>query len=347
MTHDGTKLAECRRSEHSHDTQLHASASKMNKFDEFSGLLEGPRARGAFTLRGLLASPWSLRIEADSPLTVIAMVRGEAHIQHDNGKSVWLGPGDVAITRAPGSYTVSDHPDTEPTIYVFPGQDCRAPDGRSLYDEMMLGTRTWGNDPEAHTLMLIASYESMTDVSDRLREALPPLLWVKHEEWQSPLIPMLNEEIARDAPGQAAVLDRLLDMLLIATVRKWFDRNESSTLPWYEAKGDRLIGRVLKMIHQDPAQACTLNTLASRVGVSRSALARRFQDVVGQSPMAFLTQWRLALAADLLTEPDETLDTIAERVGYSSAFALSSAFKRVRGVSPREHRMRAQAPMHP
>ncbi len=306
--------------------------------DEFSGLLEGPRARGAFTLRGLLTSPWCLRIEAESPITVIAMVRGGCHITHDNGESVWIGPGDVAITRAPGSYTVADHPDTKPTIYVHPGQDCRAPDGRSLYEEMMIGVRTWGNDPNAENLMLVGSYESISDVSDRLRNALPPLLWVKNEDWDSPLVQMMNDEVARDAPGQAAVLDRLLDMLLIAILRTWFSRKEAQDLPWYQAKGDRVVGRVLKMIHQDPAHPWTLANMAAKVGVSRSALARRFHEVVGEPPMTFLTQWRLALAADLLCEPEETIGTVAEQVGYSSPYALSSAFKRVRGVSPNEHR---------
>ena len=266
------------------------------------------------------------------------MVKGEIHIAHDNGEAVWLGPGDVAITRAPGHYTVADHPDTEPTIYVYPGQDCRAPDGRSLCDEMMLGVRTWGNDPDASTLMLVGSYESMADVSDRLRNALPPLLWVKNESWESPLIQWLSDEMARDAPGQAAVLDRLLDMLLIAILRTWFDRKEAKDLPWYQAKGDRVVGRALKMMHQDPAHPWTLARLSAKVGVSRAALARRFHEVVGEPPMAFLTQWRLALAADLLCEPDETVGTVAERVGYSSPYALSSAFKRVRGVSPQEHR---------
>jgi AraC-like DNA-binding protein len=311
--------------------------------DEFSGLLEGPRARGAFTLRGLLASPWSLRIEANSPLTVIAVVKGALHITHDNGEQVSLGPGDVAITRAPGHYTVADHPDTQPTIFILPGQDCRSPDGSSLYEEMMLGVRTWGNDPHASTLMLIGSYESMADVSDRLRNSLPPLLWVKSNEWDSPLIQMLNDEMARDAPGQAAVLDRLLDMLLIAILRTWFDRKETQTQPWYQAKGDRIVGRVLKMIHKDPAHPWTLSNLAAKVGVSRAALARRFHEVVGEPPMSFLTQWRLALAADLLCDPDETIGTIAERVGYSSPYALSSAFKRVRGVSPKEYREKAAA----
>ncbi len=313
----------------------------MSEIDEFSGLLEGPRARGAFALRGLLASPWSLRVQADSPLTVIAIVKGEIHISHDNGEQVWLGPGDVAITRAPGHYTVADDPSTNPTIFINPGQDCRAPDGRSLYDEMMLGVRTWGNDPDASTLMLIGSYESMGDVSERLRNTLPPLLWVKNEKWESPLIQLLSDEMARDAPGQAAVLDRLLDLLLIAILRAWFDRKEIHENPWYQAKGDRIVGRTLKMIHQDPAYPWTLDKLSAKVGVSRAALARRFHEVVGEPPMSFLTQWRLALAADLLCEPEETIGTIAERVGYSSPFALSSAFKRVRGISPQEHRSNA------
>jgi AraC-like DNA-binding protein len=71
--------------------------------------------------------------------------------------------------------------------------------------------------------------------------------------------------------------------------------------------------------------------------------ARRFHDLVGKPPMTFLTGWRLALAADLLREPDATVGSVAQKVGYSSPFALSTAFKRVRGVSPKEHRVRAMS----
>ena len=78
-----------------------------------------------------------------------------------------------------------------------------------------------------------------------------------------------------------------------------------------------------------------------RSGISRAALARRFNALVGEPPMAFLTEWRLTLAADLLLEPDATLGSVAEQVGYASPFALSAAFKRVRGVSPKQHRLRA------
>ena len=124
-----------------------------------------------------MQSPWSLRIEANSPLTVITMVRGSCHIQHDNGDTVSLGVGDVAITRAPGYYTVSDFPATDPTIYIYPGQDCRAPDGRSLYDELMRGVRTWGNADEADKLLLVGSYDSVTDGRGPRRNVLPRDVW--------------------------------------------------------------------------------------------------------------------------------------------------------------------------
>jgi AraC-like DNA-binding protein len=76
--------------------------------------------------------------------------------------------------------------------------------------------------------------------------------------------------------------------------------------------------------------------------VSRAALARRFTELVGEPPMAYLTGWRLALAADLLLEPGATVGAVARRVGYGSPFALSTAFTRVRGISPREHRARGR-----
>jgi transcriptional regulator GlxA family with amidase domain len=83
--------------------------------------------------------------------------------------------------------------------------------------------------------------------------------------------------------------------------------------------------------------------LATKVGVSRAALARRFTAMVGEPPMAYLTSWRIALAADLLTTTDQTVATIAREVGYANAFALSVAFTRVRGVRPSEHRASASA----
>jgi AraC-like DNA-binding protein len=97
-------------------------------------------------------------------------------------------------------------------------------------------------------------------------------------------------------------------------------------------------GHALRLLHKNPARAWTLADLAAEVGVSRASLARRFAARVGETPMAYLADWRIALAADLLRETTDTVDSIARKVGYANAFALSVAFKRLRGITPTAHR---------
>ncbi|MEX1315900.1 MAG: AraC family transcriptional regulator [Synechococcaceae cyanobacterium] len=311
--------------------------------DLFGGLLDGPRARGAFALRTVMRPPWSLRVLAESPITVLAIVRGHAWVVPDNSEPVRLGVGDVAVTRAPDHYTVADHPATVPEIVIHPGQRCSNRDGDSLEQELMHGVRTWGNDPNGSTLMLVGAYESTSDISDRLLRALPPVLTLSHESWDSPLVSLLCDEMAKEGPGQAAVLDRLIDLLLIAILRAWFTRPAAAAPTWYRAQNDPMVSHALQLMHERPAYPWTLATLSREVGASRAALSRRFQDVVGESPMRFLTSWRLALAADMLCEPEATVGTVAHALGYSTPFALSTAFKRVRGISPQEHRARAMS----
>ncbi len=311
--------------------------------DAFVGLLDGPRARGAFALRSVMSPPWSLRVVDEAPLTLVALVKGEASIVPGGGDPVAcdpirLGPGDVAVARGPDHYTLADDPASPTTVVIHPGQRCCSPDGESMEAKMSLGVRTWGNDPEGSTVMLIGAYESIGDISERLLRALPPVLSVSNDQWDSPLVALLCDEVVKDQPGQAAVLDRLLDLLLIAVLRAWFARPEAEAPAWYQSQGDPIVGRALRFMHSEPARPWTLAGLAAETGVSRAALARRFHDLVGEPPMTFLTGWRLALAADLLCEPDATVGTVAAKVGYGSPFTFSTAFKRVRGVSPQEHR---------
>ena len=306
--------------------------------DAVAGLLDGPRARGAFLLRSVMDPPWSLRIQDEAPLTLVAMVRGEATFVPDAGEPVRLGPGDAAIVCGPGHYTVADDPGTAPQAVIHPGQRCTTPDGQELEQMMELGVRTWGNSADGATVMLTGTYQLDGEVSRRLLRALPTMLVLREDAWDCPLIPLLADEIVKDDPGQEAVLDRLLDLLLIAVLRAWFARPDAEAPAWYRAHGDPVVGRALRMLHHNPAHPWTVATLADAAGVSRAALARRFNELVGEPPMTFLTGWRIALAADLLREPGATVGSVAPQVGYGSAFALSTAFKRVRGVSPQQHR---------
>ncbi|SNS96842.1 AraC-type DNA-binding protein [Asanoa hainanensis] len=309
--------------------------------DALAGLLDGPRARAAFLLRCVLDPPWSIRIRDEAPLSIVSVVRGDAWVTFDDASPVCLRPGDVAVLRGPDHYTVADSPGTAPQIVIHPGQRCTTPDGASLHDEMDLGVRTWGTSVDGGSVLLTGTYQASGEISDRLLRALPTLLVLRSDEWDSPLVGLLGAEIVRDDPGQTAVLDRLLDLLLIAVLRAWFSRPSSSAPAWYQALADPVVGRALRMLHNNPEYPWTVASLAARSGLSRAALARRFGELVGEPPMSYLTSWRLALAADLLLEPDATVAAVARQVGYGSAFALSTAFKRVHGVSPQDHRKRS------
>ncbi|EDY55353.1 MULTISPECIES: AraC family transcriptional regulator [Streptomyces] len=308
--------------------------------DALAGLLEGPRARGAFMIRACFDPPWAVRIEDRAPLTVMLMVRGEAVVLPDAGEPVRLRPGDLAIARGPDPYTCADDPGTAPQALILPGAECSYPDGRSLNGSMDLGVRTWGDRLDGGTVVLIGTYLMEGEISNRLLDALPPLLSLTTDVWKCPLTPLLMEEIVRDEPGQEVVLDRMLDLLVIAALRAWFSRPEAKAPAWYAALADPVVGRVLRLMQDDPAHPWTVASLAAKAGVSRAALARRFSELVGEPVMTYLTGWRLALAADRLREGNATLEAIARQVGYGSAFALSSAFKRGYGVSPQEFRLR-------
>ncbi len=309
--------------------------------DSLGGLLDAPRARGAFALRTVMNSPWSLRILAESPLTLIAGVTGEAWVVPDDGDPVRIGPGDIAVTRAPDHYNVADSPTTPPIVVIHPNQRCCDLDGNSVLEEMTHGVRTWGNDPDGSTVFLVGAYEHLSDISDRLLRALPSVLSLSHADWESPLVPLLCEEVVKDEPGQAAVLDRLLDLLVTAVLKAWFAQQDSRRPDWWRSQGDRIVERALRVMHDNPGYPWTMNKLAAESGASRASLARRFHDLVGEPPMTFLKNWRMAMAADLLCQPDETVGTVAEKVGYATPFAFSAAFKRVRGLSPHEHRTSA------
>jgi AraC-like DNA-binding protein len=191
--------------------------------------------------------------------------------------------------------------------------------------------------------MLIGVYEEVGAVGKRLLDELPERLVMSDGSWDPTIVTMLGREISREIPGQEVVLDRLLDLLLISVLREWFDRPEARAPAWYRAHRDPVIGRALRLLHENPAHPWTVAGLAAKVGVSRAGLARRFADMAGVPPITYLTEWRLALAADLMREPDSTLDAVARRVGYGSGFALSTAFKREHGISPQEHRVRGSA----
>ena len=311
--------------------------------DVLDDLLAGTRARGGVFNLTILDPPWGLHIQDEAPLALATLVAGSAWIMRDGLAPVRLEEGDVAVVSGTEPYVVADEPDTEPNLRIHPGGICEPLPGAPIDYSARLGVRTYGRRPEGAAMVVSGTYQLEGDVSRRLLAALPPVLVVPAADLAGHVMDIVLGEIQRDEPGQQSVLDRWLDLALITTLRAWFARPESHAPGWYQAQSDPVVGLALRLLHEDPAYQWSVVELAARTGVSRASLARRFTALVGDAPMSYLTGWRITLAADRLRETNDTVESIARRVGYANAFALSVAFKRVRGISPTAHRRASAA----
>ncbi len=309
--------------------------------DVLDDLLAGTRARdGVFNLT-IMDPPWAVEIRDEAPLALATLVRGSGWVTRDGIPPVRMAEGDVAIFTGPSPYVVGDSVETAPQLRIHPGGMCEPLPGAPVDYSARLGVRTYGSRASGAVMVASGTYQVAGDVSRRLVTALPPVLVVPAADVAGSVMDMVSSEIQRDAAGQQSVLDRWLDLALITTLRAWFDRPESQAPGWYQAQSDPIAGTALRLLHEDPAYPWNVTELADRVGASRASLARRFTALVGEAPMSYLTGWRITLAADQLRATRDTVDTIARRVGYANAFALSVAFKRVRGTTPTAHRQAA------
>jgi AraC-like DNA-binding protein len=269
------------------------------------------------------------------------MVRGSGWLATDLGETHPLQTGDVVIVSGGFHYTVSDEFGRSPQVIIHPGQRCTTPDGESVTASMTLGVRTWGNDPGGATVMLTGTYTTDGEVGRRLLESIPPVIVVEAIGATAAIVDLLSHEIDGDLPGHGLVLDRLVDLLLIGALRTWFAKPHVPLPAGYAAMSDPVIGPALRLIQHEPHEPWTVALLARRVGMSRASFAARFAEAVGEPPMRFLNSWRLALAADLLRDPDVTVSAVAREVGFTSPYTFSTAFKRHYGKSPSEHRRAA------
>lgn len=160
-----------------------------------------------------------------------------------------------------------------------------------------------------------------------------PALW-----WQA-ATDHLARETARSGPGNRAVLGRLSELLFMEVLRWQLTYiSEGHSGGWLAGLNDPHVGRALALMHAEPARAWTVEMLAQEAGASRSALAKRFVDLVGEAPIQYLASWRMQLARRLLRESNAGLAELAARVGYESEAAFSRAFRRAVGISPAKWR---------
>jgi len=176
-----------------------------------------------------------------------------------------------------------------------------------------------------------------------LRRLLPPLILIKSDQAQShalhTTLSMIASETAASAPGSDLVINRLADMLFIHSIRAHIgSQSEACKSGLLRAIFDPQISSALRSMHEKVEHPWTVESLAAVCGMSRSAFAVRFKDLVGESPLEYLTGWRMQKATGLLQKRDKKLFDVARSVGYESDASFSKAFKRVFGIAPREFR---------
>ncbi|WP_419995672.1 AraC family transcriptional regulator [Streptomyces boninensis] len=304
--------------------------------DPLSKLLSGIRAEGAVLTHAVLEAPWSIRFADRAPLTMVTVLRGEGTLLLPDGGRRRITPGDTAIVRGPLPFLLADAADTvgrpheEYEVACFvqddPRCDAELDDGR------------WGNAPDGETALLVGAYRASGRRHERLLRAIPPVLVVTDDVATHTWVESVAADAATRPAGSRALLDRLLDWALVCTLREWFEGEGAQAPGWYRGSADPVVGPALEAMHSKPAAGWTVASLAAEAGVSRALFARRFTEVMGQPPLAYLTDCRMDDAEELLADRALTVAQVAKAVGYADAFGFSEAFKRHRGVRPSDFR---------
>ena len=252
--------------------------------DPLAALLDAPRARDAFLLRASMAPPWALRIQDEAALTVVAMTRGSS-VWERAGEIFAVGTGDVVLLTGPTPYVVGDEAGRPPFAVVQPGNRPESPDGEPLSVPLTQGIRQWGNSADGPDEMLVGNYGQVGEAGRRLLAVLPETVVLRADEWHSPLVPLLLDEMSREEIGQASLLDRLLDALVVSAVRQWALSRGDAAPAWLDAGSDPVVARGAATAPRPPRRAVVAGVagppgrgVAGRAGPAVPRAGRRAAD---------------------------------------------------------------------
>lgn len=306
--------------------------------DILTEALASMRTGSPVSCRTVGRAPWGLRLPPVAGAGFHVVLHGTCWlVPLDDTAPIPLGPGDVVFVRDGASIVLADQPST-------PAQE-RSPDpasGNSPISSLSLG----GDGPL--TTLLCGNYHLDRSRPHPLVQRLPEIIHLPAQHGRHPelsaSVALLGAELDNPRIGSDGIVPTLIDSLLLYILRAWLDDQPGDTAQgWAAALRDTAVAPALAAIHRDPATQWTVESLATSAGLSRAAFARRFNTLVGEPPMAYLTRWRMTTAAQLLRESDVPLNTVAARTGYSSEFAFAKAFKREFGLAPGGYRRQTRA----
>lgn len=304
--------------------------------DPLADVLDVVRVRGALLAHVRTQGPWGLQLPSSSGASFHAVCVGGCWLQVDGEPLRRLMPGDALLLPTGIGHRLLSDPGVPARPYDrVAKQQQISPDG----DLVLPGQG-------ACTRFICAGYDYDHSTAHRLVALLPPVLHLPAETAgaDSPVqvtLRLLTAELGDRAAGSRAVVDRLIDVLFVQVVRAWLQRGErdaNAGASWLRALRDPDIAGVLALLHDQPERRWTIGELARAAHMSRATLLRRFTHRVGEPPIAYLTRWRMDLAAQRLRDTSDAVAVIAKSVGHTSEHAFSRAFTRALGQPPGRYR---------
>jgi AraC-like DNA-binding protein len=301
------------------------------------------RMSGLFYCRSEFTAPWALALPAfEASMMFHVVTAGQCWLEVEGAEPCLLRPGDLALVpHGEGHQLVSEAGVSPRRLFDLP---------RELVSDRYEILRHGGGGTPTTVICGVVRVDH--PAAEHLVRLLPRMIRV--DAWNSPdmewiqsTLRLMAAEARELRPGGETVITRLADILVVQSIRAWIARDPAAQTGWLGALRDAQIGRVIAMIHRDPARNWTVASLATTVGMSRSAFAARFTQLVGEPAMHYVGRWKMHAALMWLKEDGAPLGEMAGRLGYESEAAFSRAFKRFMGVAPGAARRDAAARLRP
>lgn len=302
--------------------------------DPLSDVLSLVRLRGYVSAGMKAGGRWSLRFPEHEGIKCYAVVKGNCwvHVEKEK-KPVLLAAGDCLMLPHGEPFVLCSDLAVRPVdawkvIKVTPGAEFTG-----------VHVLAPGDD-----FFLIVGHFALEGNADLLLDVLPSHVHLRKEAQRASLrgaMERMFEELRDPQPGGSLIAQQSAYTMLVLALRLYLAEGGEGPKNWLIALSDKQIAASLAAMHDKPSSAWTVQTLAAQSGMSRTTFAERFRKTVGETPMEYLTRWRMLLAADRLRRSTDAVSAIAESVGYESESAFSAAFKRTMGVSPREFARRS------
>ncbi|ODT18495.1 MAG: AraC family transcriptional regulator [Mesorhizobium sp. SCN 65-12] len=265
---------------------------------------------------------WGVRYTAHDAPGFAIVLQGNCWLSFEGGEPVRFHKGDFLLLPTTPAFSLSSHPGVR----------------GELRDPLDVPVRHGEQAGEPEFAALGGTFRIEQINAPLLLALLPSIIHIPASEARTGrlhrMVELITEECANDEPGKEMLLQRLLEILLVEALRWRGIDGDEDRAGLLRAMRDPSLARVLRSMHADVRANWTVAGLAEVAGLSRSAFAARFGETLGCGPIEYLARWRMALAKDALVRGAKTLDRIAEEIGYESASAFSTAFRRRLGLSP-------------